>query len=569
MATKKPSIKETVQQLQIQVQAGESNREMLEEALYAVEQQLMQEGWMQISATSGKELTKQALDIAEGWGRAYWIKNPLVRRAIELQALYVFAQGMVIKAESEEVDAVVQAFLEDPKNYASLTSHQAWKQNERALFTSGNRFFVFFTNESTGIVRVRTIPFSEIREVIKNPEDSAEPWFYRRDYTVTPIDFGSGAISMKIETAYYPDWQYIPDDKPSTIGGKPIMWDNPVYHVKTNCLEDMTFGIPETLSITDWAKAYKRFLENLATVWEAQARIAQVITTSGGPRAVAAAKAKYESVMGESSRLSGDNLDVGRPVGTTFTASESVKVEPYRTAGSTTSVSDGIPLRLMVGSGSGIPDQMLSADPSTGNLATAKAMERPLELQFRDRQTLWADVWMDILEYVINQSIAAPLGKLHSMGTVTTDDEGREIYTLTALDENGEELTKKVSVVFPPILEHDVMATITALKTAATLDGQPLAGIFDLKTLADQIFRALNIPNSEEILGEIFPEGAERLMQTPYAQQSSDNAAAQAQAMQAQGDINSQIQADATINQMANEAARELKEVVSRINGGK
>jgi hypothetical protein len=194
-------------------------------------------------------------------------------------------------------------------------------------------------------------------------------------------------------------------------------------------------------------------------------------------------------------------------------------------------------------------------------------MERPLELQFRDRQTLWADVWMDILEYVINQSIAAPLGKLHSMGTVTTDDEGREIYTLTATDENGEPLSKAVSVTFPPILEHDVMATITALKTAATLDGAPLAGIFDMKTLAEQIFQALKIPNAEEILGEIFPDGAERQMQTPYAQQQSDNAAAQSAAMQAQGDLNSQIQADAAINQMATEAARELKEVAARIKG--
>ena len=56
-------------------------------------------------------------------------------------------------------------------------------------------------------------------------------------------------------------------------------------------------------------------------------------------------------------------------------------------------------------------------------------------------------------------------------------------------------------------------------------------------------------------------------MQTPYAQQTADNAAAQAAAMQAQGDMNQQIQADQAINQMAAETARELKEVAAKISG--
>jgi hypothetical protein len=569
MPSKKPTIKETVAQLQEQVKAGEQNRELLEEALYAVEMQLLQDGWISISATGGKELTKAALDIAEGWGRAYWIKNPLIRRTIELQALYVFAQGMTVKGDSEEVDAVVQAFMEDPKNYQALTSHQAWKQNERALATSGNRFFVFFTNEASGKVTVRTIPFSEIREVIKNPDDNMEPWLYRRDYTVSPIDYQKGTVTQKMITVYHPDWKYSPEDKPDNYGSHPIVWDQPVYHVKTNGLDDWTYGCPETISIIDWAKAYKRFLENLATVWEAHARIAQVVTTTGGPRAVAAAKAKYQATMGESTALTGDNADYGRPVGTTVVATDTTKFEPFRTAGSTTNVDDGRALRLMVGSGSGIPDQMLAADPSTGNLATAKAMERPLELQFKDRQTLWADVWMDILEYVIDQAIAAPSGMLHSIGEVIVDDDGNEIYTITALDEKGEPIPKTVSVTFPPILEHDVLATITALKTAATLDGQPMAGTMDMETLARQVYQALNIPNANEIIGEIFPDEAPLQMQTTYHMNQQDNAAAQALAMQAQGDMNQQIQADQAINQMANEAARELKEVATLIKEGK
>lgn len=559
---KKQSLREIVGQLEEQVKTSEANREMLEEALYVVEQQLLTEGWIQLSATGGRELTKQALDIAEGWGRAYWLKNPLVRRVIELQALYVFGQGMTVKGDDPMIDEVVQDFMKDPMNSKALTSHQAWKQNERALFTSGNRFFVFFVNESTGKVRVRTIPFSEISEVIKNPEDSSEPWYYKRIYTEAPIDFQHGTVTGNAVTVYYPDWQYNPDDKPQTIGNKPILWDNPVYHVKTNCLDDWTFGAPETLSITDWAKAYKRFLENLAIVWEAHARIAQVITTKGGPRAIAAAKTRYQSLVGEDSQLTGDNADIGRPVGASVISGEGVRFEPFKTAGSTTNVDDGRALRLMVGSGSGVPDQMLAADPSTGNLATAKAMERPLELQYRDRQTLWADVWKEILDFVINQAIKAENGMLHDQGTVEVDDEGNEVFVFNGTDEDGKPIPKTVSVTFPPILEHDIAQTVGALKTAATLDGQPLAGIFDIATLARQMFQALNIPNGDEILAEIFPDGGPRQMQTDYHTQQAANAAAQALAMQNQANLNQQFQADKAINDMAAEAARQLKETL-------
>ncbi|MDP0947505.1 hypothetical protein, partial [Klebsiella pneumoniae] len=81
---------------------------------------------------------------------------PLIRRAVEIQALYVFAQGMTIQADHEPVDVVIQRFLKDRKNYNSISSHQAWMQNERDLALSGNLFFALFTTPETGRVIVRT-----------------------------------------------------------------------------------------------------------------------------------------------------------------------------------------------------------------------------------------------------------------------------------------------------------------------------------------------------------------------------------------------------------------------------
>ncbi len=505
MTKKKPTLREEITRLHQEIESSKNNQELVEEALSVLETQLQGQGWIRLFG-SGKELTKTALNTLYDLGRAYWLKNPLIRRAVEVQALYVFAQGMTIKADHEPVDDVVQRFISDRKNYSSISSHQAWIQNERDLSLCGNLFFALFTTPETGRVIVRTIPFYEIADIICNPDDFKEPWYYRREFTITTFDEQSGATAQKTEIQYYPDWKYDPDGKPDKIGSYQVNWDSPVYHVKTNCLPDMKFGVSEIYSAIDWALAYKRFMENWGKLTEAYARFAWGITTKGGQAKVAAAKARMETVLGKTDPNSEEDLEgISRtrqlPVGGTFVSTEGVALNAIRTQGATTSADDSRRLMLMVASASGIPEQILTGDPSTGNLATAKAMERPLELQFRNRQTLWSDVWWDLCQYVIDQAIEA--GELP--GTKEEDAYTGEItyYLLSTPDaEDGEEeqITRDVSITFPPLLEHDVLQTVQAIISAATIDNKTLAGTMDRKTLADLLLRALKVENADEIL---------------------------------------------------------------------
>src|SRR5208337_1116523 len=98
----------------------------------------------------------------------------------------------------------------------------------------------------------------------------------------------------------------------------------------------------------------------------------------------------------------------GRPVASAFTHSEGVEMSPIKSSGATTSAEGGNKLLLMVCSATGIFQHYLSADPGKGNVATAKTMERPMELQSLNRRTQWAHTYRDSLQYVIDQSVIAP-----------------------------------------------------------------------------------------------------------------------------------------------------------------
>ena len=557
MPRKKLTLTQEVDNLKERLSSETSNREMLEEALGVLEQQISEQGWINLFGGNGKELSKPALDTLYDLARLYWLKNPLIKRGVEVQALYVFAQGMTVKADDQNVQVVVKRFMDDRKNIAALTGHQAWLQNEREIALSGNLFIALISDKlSTGRVIARTIPLYEILDILCNPEDSKEPWYYHRSFLSTSIDPATGTPKSTQLKAYYPDWRYNPKEgeKYDKIGGEQVMWNQPVFHLKTNCLSDMKYGVSEVYAGIDWALAYKKFLENWSKLVESYARFAWNMTTKGGSKAITAAKTKIEGAVGERDKLTTQAREHGREVAGVLVSSDSVKMEAIRTQGMTTSADDARRLMLMVCSNSGIPEQIEACDPSTGNLATATAMERPLELQFKNRQQLWKDAWEQILQYAVQ--VAAGAKNYPGLDAKIEIDKitGEKIVLIKT--DQGEEERPKITVTFPPLLEHDVLKVITAIEEGATLSGKPLAGTMDLQTVATLILKALNVDNADEILLKLFPDKNILKMQTDYAQQQGDNATLAAQV--------GLLHPDTATNQALANAERDLKEAAKK-----
>jgi hypothetical protein len=465
-----PGKSSEVRSLSEQLEVTRNNFDLLKESIASLELGLEDIGWLRLLAESDREFSRAGLTEIIRRSRYMFLKNPLINRAVTIQSYYVWGQGVTIKCEDETEQAAIDAFMDDPKNRAELTCHQTRTMKEQTLQVTGNLFFVFFPDTRTGAVRVRSIPVDEIQDIVCNPEDSKDPWFYRRVWSQATTAGGSpGAMS-----GYYPDLMA----DPAKIAGVSLpngkMLEYPVYHVKVGGLDDMRFGVPETYQALDWAKAYKDTLEDDATRSRALAKFAWNMSTKGGSKGIAAAKTK----LGTTQTTSVYETNPPPLVGSTFIGQEGVTMDPVKIAGAMPVSDHARPMKLMVCAAVGLPETFLG-DVSVGTLATAKSLDRPTELKFTDRQELWKSILQTILGYVVR------------------------------VKTNSKEVSK-INVSFPPILEHDIDATVSSWVKAATLDGKQSAGTVDKDTLSRALLTALGAQNIDEIMEKVVAEEEER-----------------------------------------------------------
>ncbi len=439
--------------------------EFLRESIAELQLALDDAGWQRVVFEGQREFDATGRRKIAELSRVMFLKNPLINRAVTLQAMYVWAQGVSITSDDENTQAFLDAFFADPKNQAEF-GHQARTLKEQDLQVTGNLFFVLFTDAIEGMTRVRTIPADEISEIICNPDDAKEPWLYKRVWNQPVLNEDSGTLTQAERTAFYPALGYEPAERRETIGGAPVMWDAPVYHVKVGSLSDMKFGVPETYQAIDWARAYKTFLENWFSIVKAYARFAWHASGQGGQQLVDRLKTRLNANTG-----TGGAYDTNPPSTTASTfIGSGVKLDPIKTAGATTSAEDGRRGLLMVCAAMGMPETFFG-DVSTGNLATAKSLDRPTELKFRDRQELWKSILITILEYAIARNQRAANGRLRLAGA---------------------EAKPQIRVTFPPILEHDIREQIGAIVQGATLDGKEPVSI-TWQTTARLVLEALGV----------------------------------------------------------------------------
>jgi hypothetical protein len=471
------------------------------ERIEALEYALESPEWRRLTTQADQEFTRAGLQNLTELARVMTIKNPLIKRGVRVKQLYVWGQGWTVKAKDALVQDAIDQFLYDQKNDDVIGSHEARMQLESDLQVDGNLFFCFFVNQTNGRVRVRTIPFAEVDEIVSNPDDAKEPWFYKRTWSEQRFDVSSGAISTEQRTAYYPDWRYTPvSTTPKTINGNPVYWDRPVYHVKVGGFANWKFGLSEVYDALDWAAAYKNFLEDWASIVRSLRRFAWQITTTGGNRGVAAAKAKLNTT------LPGTGYETNPPplTGSVFVGNESTKIAPVSTGGATIAAEDGRRLLLMVAASFGLPETFFG-DADVGTLATAKSLDRPTELMMENRQALWRDVFLNILLYVVFWSVKAPQGALRGLATIADEvEDGQHNESL----DWGDDTDATISIEFPPLLQHDVAELVAATVNAATLGAAgTMAGTIDRITLSRQLLTLLGISNVDEVMEEMYPDG--------------------------------------------------------------
>lgn len=499
---------------------GQHLEEMIAELELMIPEGMLDEpGWQRLvgGGTDDEKFTREFLDAMSHKCRVYAIKNPWIKRAVEARETYVWGQGVSISA-SGPLNDPLQRFLDARGNRRAFSSQQAQKRAHRTLETDGNVFFRFFTNPSTGSVKVRGLPFKQVRRVITNPEDASEPWYYVRDVRT---------VAGRIHEAY-PDLAYRPrGPRPTDVEGIPIVWETPLYHIKQGDFEGMDFGVPAMYAALDWATAYREFLADWKKLVHSLQRWAWKQKSGARTQgAIDAAKAKIDSTLGDQPGYAYSREGNPSPMtGAVAVLGENVDLEPIKTGGATISAEDGRRLLLAVCAATSLPETFFG-DVSVGSLATAKSLDRPTELVFSGLQRLWSEAYDDILDYVLDCSARAPNGLLHKF--FKSEDEELGIVVLGGQDDEGREVEREVHVEWPPLLERDVKDLIDAFVSAVTLAGAPAQLLNDVPTLERLILGYLNVEDADEIMGRLHPKDGSLPETEPTAAPASLTPQAQA-----------------------------------------
>ncbi|RCG31973.1 hypothetical protein DQ384_05370 [Sphaerisporangium album] len=469
----------------------------LEESVAGLEARMYEPGWQLMTAQAEQEFTREGLRQITSVNRVMALKNPLIKRGIALRTAYVWGQGLQVTARSagqksgprrrgqQDVNAVVQAFMDDEGNRRALFSQQAHEDLERALGTDGNLFIAAFTNPRTGRVQARIVPWDEITEVITNPDDASEPWFYRRCWT-TP----QGAM----QEAYYPAMGYWPKVRPRVIGFRgigdgavlPVRWDSPVKHISVNGPLHWKWGLGDVYAAIDWANAYREFLTDWSRLIKALSRFAWRLTSKGSKQA--AAKTKMATAP-TTDPLTGEP----RFAGATAFMPPDMALEAIPKSGATIDAESGRPLAAMTAAALDVPVTMLLGDPgTTGARAVAETLDQPTELAMNMRRELWADVLRTIFNYVIDAAVKAPDGPLK--GIVKRDPDDREIIELAGKTD------RTIDITWPSLDSIDAAQLVKAIVEADSTQYVPPLVVVRL------LLQALGVRDVDEILATLMDD---------------------------------------------------------------
>lgn len=485
-----------------QLRAEQESNLLLQETVADLELALEDIGWRSLTAGVQDELSPEGRRRIAQLCRYMAVSNPLIKRGLQLRIGYIWGQGVEVTARikddetlQDQVNDLLDAFDDD--NEASLVGSQASEELERAEGTDGEVFLAMFTSPLTGRVQVRSTPPEEIVDIVTNPEDRDEPWFYVREYTLQVLEAGyqPGNTRTRAQTVkvVHPALGYRPTQKIKTLNGAGVRWDAPMLHAPVNRLDGWQRGIPDAYASIAWARMYRDFLVDWAGLTKALSKIAWKATGDTRSRAQKAATVARQQADAAAARLAPSTTG---DAGGTLAMGPGINFEAVSKSGATIDSQSGKPLAAMAAAGLGVSVVDLLADPgTTGARAVAETLDKPTILEMGMRRLFWQSVRSRIYAHVIASSVEAPRGVLR--GRVLVDDWGRK-HTL--LDGGVEPV---IEFTWPPLADLDPVKLIEAVVAA---DG---TGYLPPVTVARLLLQLLGVPHVDDVIAELTDENGD------------------------------------------------------------
>lgn len=385
--------------------------------------------------------------------RQYYHSDPTLHYMVELENAYTFSRGVSVKAQDPDIDAWLQRFWRHPSNRASLTTAKAQWDLNKELQLEGELFFLFYTSTLTGQVTVRTLPPTQVHKIVTA----------RGDAQMQQLYYGQFHASERSSSPY---WllDYRVADTSRQLAQPDLVGPNTEIAVM-QVLSDALGGrglSPKRTSVR-WIKALTGFMQDRAVLTLAGSTFAFKQKIKGNRQALELALARWGAYA---SQLKYDKDETERRQGgTTFVENEASNLEQLKfDTMAANAYQDMRMFRQLAGIGSGVFEHYLG-DPSTGNLATATAMELPMLKLFEFRQQFWADVFSEIFHYVLLQGVR--YGRLGGQAQVELDQSGG--YPMWVVEPvRRTDLT--IEAIFPPIVQKDIAVQASALAQVAAAE---------------------------------------------------------------------------------------------------
>jgi len=483
-------VRETFEARAVQRRADIAFARVQETIASQLAQELTEEdnGWRKLSdGAGGYDLSLRELSTIRAKCIKAWQIDPSLGQAASLLVSGAFGKGLdTPRAADSRVQEVVDRLWEDEDNRLALFSRDAMARTSNALMLEGERFLAVHTSVTESRVKLSELPCAEVVDVVTAPENSLKPILYRREFRPETYDVAAGRYTTGAKrVVYYADWRcwrYLLDP---AFGEDSPEWEDGVadllsragiggdagplamaYHVKSNTLG--LRGIPEAYRAYDWIRSHARTVSDLVTLSKALAMFAwrKKLNTKSATAIENAAKMFRTPPSGpagvqvenQNVQLDAINVPTGG-VGNLEVASRQTHLQSIRAFGF---------------------GEHYYSDSSSGNLATATAMELPVIWKIEDRQEQVGAVCEDLTSLAIELAV------------IQQDFPSRRLPT---------RVDRAFDLDFPPAQPDNPATTATLLQALTAASG----ALLDPREAAYRAYTALGSNNIPEILERQFP----------------------------------------------------------------
>jgi hypothetical protein len=344
----------------------------------------LDQNWLLISGyQQHRVIQKSDVDLYHDLLNYGYQYSPLIRGAIDLKTRYTFGLSFAIQSENDQNKKTIDAIRDDPKNSLAFFGSKAIIEADHDLQKGGNVFIAIW--HKLNPVQIRVWSSYEIRDTIMDPNDADIPMFYIRA-------LGDG------RTKAYPS--IFNDKYQGIVNQDGIMADVDneilVYHISEGKGLKQKWALSPYTSALPWNRAYEGFLLDFAAIVQMIRKYTTMFTTPDGAAQVAALSTQFHHEQ--------HGYHKGQ-VGNQLIATEGNDFKVID-AGSNKIVgpADSRYYLMQFCTSTGIPENMLTGNPQTGNRASAQELTSNFLPLIEERQTAWADAFKAIFTRILGNN---------------------------------------------------------------------------------------------------------------------------------------------------------------------